>query len=88
MEQQPQPAAPPAPAAPAPLVLGQYNHVHRTENDQVDSLEFGPASCRQKIYYNARAPEDGKKKVDNAIEVMEYAVQQVRDRALDPKGAK
>ncbi len=64
-------------------VLGQYNHIHRTENDQVDSLEFGPAKCRQKIYYNARNPEDGKKKVDNAIAVMEYAMAQVREKGLE-----
>lgn len=83
-EQPPQPPTPPAVAAlSAPMVLGQYNHVHRTENDQVDSLEFGPANCRQKVYYNARDVEDGKRKINNAIAVMEYAMGQVREKGLE-----
>lgn len=77
------------PSVQAPLILGQYNHIHRTENDQVDSLEFGPANCRQKIYYNARSIDDGKIKINNAITVMEYAMQQVKEKGLDAgkKGA-
>ena len=90
---QQQAAAPPStpapavhvPPAPPVLVLGEYRHIHRQENDQVDSLEFGPASCRQKIYYNAGKVEDAKAKVNNAIAVMEYAMQQVREKGFDVK---
>jgi len=88
------PATPPATSANAPqgspvLVLGQYNHVHKNESDMVDSLEFGPAANRGKVYFNANRPEEAKQKIANMLTLMEAAAAGVREKGLDAgkKGA-
>lgn len=69
-------------------VIGQYNHIHKTENDLVDSLEFGPAALRQKVYFNAKNPEEAKAKIESALKLMEFAAQELRNKGLDQAGKK
>ena len=79
------PSTTPAPAAvPAPvLILGQYNHVHKNESDMTDSLEFGPAANRGKVYFNATRPEEAKAKITNMLSLMEAAAAGVKEKGLD-----
>jgi hypothetical protein len=58
--------------------------VHRQENgDLKDSLEFGPANLRAKIYVNIAEPEDARKRFDEMKDFMVRAKLELEANGID-----
>lgn len=59
-----------------PPTLGTIDIQHHREPELQDSIEFGPAGNRAKIYFDATKPDEARTKINNVIMMMTYISQE------------